>query len=480
MLPEMSKERFEGSGQVFAGTVPYAVLFVCSALLYWKTLGFGFITTWDDDIYVLNNVLIRGLTAEHLCGIMTTPLAGNYAPVQILSYSLDHLLWGLDPGGYHFSNFILHSINGCLVYACLKAISKNAVASFAAAALFLVHPVNVENVAWIAERKTLLAGLFFFLSLLSYLEFREKDRAREYILSLLLFAAGILSKTSVVVLPAVLLTQELFLAQGRSGSRRFYLLIPFFVLAAAGAAAVILIHLREGFIEQGALSAGVLFGTVYPTMMTVFWKYAGLLVWPVDLSGFYDTAVYQSFFRTPVVVSVIAWILLSVYIFRWTGRQVRFWYLWFWICLIPVSNLLIPLPVYFADRYMYLSGIGLFMICGLAITGTFERIKGLPGLRALAGPAVYTAVFLPAAFYAVLTYNRLEVWRNDTVFWEDTARRSPRMYVPHMNLGAAYEKNGRFEEAEREYLTALGIYEDPKVLLNLRIVRIKMGKEQFR
>ncbi|HLC17982.1 MAG TPA: hypothetical protein VJM57_03095, partial [Thermodesulfobacteriota bacterium] len=137
-------------GRSWSPVVFYAAIFVLAVLLYWKSTGFEFLGSWDDDEYVLNNVYIFSFTLSNLKAIFTKTVLGNYAPLHILSYSLDRALWGLDPRGFHLTNVILHALNACLVFAVVVRLGSKRWVAFAAALLFAVHPLNVENVAWVA------------------------------------------------------------------------------------------------------------------------------------------------------------------------------------------------------------------------------------------------------------------------------------------------------------------------------------------
>jgi len=257
-------------------------------------------------------------------------ILGNYAPVQMLSYAFDYGIWGLDPRGYHLTNMLLHGINGCLLFALLKRLTGQWWLSLLPALIFVVHPVNIENVAWVSERKTLLSAGFFFSAILGYLEFREKEKRGARLFSLLFFSLGLLSKATVVVLPVVLLSYEIFL---RRDGRKFMVLIPYVILSIAGTLAAFWSHMGAGSIEGGIVNAGNLFGVIYPTMLTVFWKYVAMYFVPVNLSGYYDTTLYRSFLDLPVLASLLSWAAVAGIVLLKGDGQVRFWFLWFWACV---------------------------------------------------------------------------------------------------------------------------------------------------
>lgn len=458
----------------------YGFLFAVTITLYFKSIWFEFNPSWDDAAYVIDNLLIRGLSAEHLRQIFTTPVLSNLAPLHILSYAADYAFWGPDPRGYHLSNIILHSLNVCAVYAVVRQITKQQTVAFWTAVLFAVHPLNVENVAWVTERKTLLATLFFFLTMIQYLGYRESGSRWKYVSAIVLFMAALLSKASVVVLPAILAVHESIF---RKGGRSFIPLLPFFLLAAFEAAIEVSAHVQGGSIGSDITSLDFVLQNVYPTMLPIFWKYIGLVAWPANLSGYYDATVYHSFLAVPVLTSLLAWLLVFFLVIRKGSDQVKFWFCWFWLCLLPVSNI-VPIPVYYADRYMYTPAMALFALVIMTLNNIAAGKKNYADNQAETeaertaahGSAIIVHMLLAviAGLFAVAAYDRMDVWKNEAVFWEDTARKSPGQYKARLNLGLVYEKHGRLAEAEREYLASVALYRNDEALAYLDRIRTKI------
>lgn len=462
-IPDNGPERANFQMKSFFDEKPAAscaILFAATFLLYFKTAGFEFLPSWDDAEYVLDNTRIRGLTLENLNLIFTTAYFSNYAPLHLLSYAVDFSIWGLSPKGFHITNIVLHSANAALVYILARRLTKDGFASFAAAALLAFHPLNVENGAWVSERKTLLTALFSFASILAYISYREKGGAANYFLSLVFFALALLSKPLTVVLPLSLAAYDLFM---RKEAAPIKWLAPFFALAAVFAIVAFRAHADASSIETDTLSPDVLFNVVYPTMLPVFWEYVRLIFWPTGLSGFYGVTLRSSFLEPAVLAALISWAAVFTAVLWKGGGQARFWFLWFWVWILPVSNI-IPLPVYYADRYMYMPAIGFFVLFGLLLSEAGARV----GPKAAGAVAAAAVIALGASAFV-----RMDVWKNEVTFWEDTVRKSPGQDKGHLNLGYAYEMRGRFEEAEREYLAAIAIYQSPEALSNLEMVRIK-------
>lgn len=436
------------------------ILFIASFIVYLKTTGFDFLPSWDDGEYVLDNPRVHGLTLENLRLVFTSAYFSNYAPLHLLSYQVDFSLWGLSPKGYHLTNVFLHALNSALVFALTRRLTQNGFASFVAGALFAFHPINVENAAWVSERKTLLTAAFSFGSILAYISFRERGRYGLYLWSLVLFVLALLSKPLAVVLPLSIAAYDIFL---KREWKTIKWSLPFFALAALLALLAFKAHSDASAIEKSTLSPDVLFNVVYPTMLPIYWEYVRLLIWPSGQSGFYDALLRYSFLEPAVLASIVAWLVVFAGVL-WKGAGVvRFWFLWFWIWLLPVSNI-IPLPVYYADRYMYMPAIGIFVIFGLAMSYAGQRFS----FKA----AAIICAFVVIAF-GLAAFTRMDVWKDEVAFWEDTARSSPGQDKAHLNLGYAYEMRGRFDEAEKAYEAALRIYPSQEAASNLEMVRIK-------
>ncbi len=455
------------AGRIWQNALPYLVIFCAAFALYAKTLSFEFIPSWDDSEYVINNLYIRAFTADNLTAIFAGSFFLNYTPLQLLSYMADYQAWGLDPAGYHLTNVILHAINACLAYALIGRVVPSRKVAFVSAMLFAVHPVNVENTAWISERKSLISALFSMLAVMSYIGYAKGRGKGAYAAAAFFFILAIISKPVAVVLPAVLAAYEMTLGEGIR--KKILALVPLFAISVALAVVTFTAQSGGGSVGHETLSAEMLFGTVYPSMLPVFWKYAALILWPFNQSGFYDITIYNSFLSPLVLISAVTIAASGVIVLRYCNGQGRFWFLWFWLWVLPVANI-IPLPVFYADRYMYMPAISFFVLIGwLAEQASFHGASTPSGRRYLHS-AVATVLIV---FYGLIAFFRVDVWKNELVFWSDAAAKSPNMYVPHLNLGFALEERGMYAEAVMEYETAVRIYPASEAIDNLNMARLK-------
>lgn len=336
------------SERAYPNLLPLLVLFAATVAVYGRILCHDFVLSWDDYYYVASNEAIKAISWQNIRTVFSSYFVGNYAPVQMLSYMLDHSLWGLKAGGFLFTNILLHYLNGLLVYRLFYRFHASITMAVCGAAIFLLHPIQVETVAWVSQRKTLLAMAFFLLAWELYCRYRQKITAAktEYTLALLAFAVAGLCKSVVVILPLVLLLDDLCSAFS-SNRRRLLDKLPFFVIAAAIAWLAILSQQPDTITWGGAAGGGMSAyhgGSHYATfltMVTVLLRYIWLIVWPLKLSALYDHTVYTVINSQVVGAALIlaTLVIFSMVLFR-QNRRAGFWPLFFLTALLPVSQII--------------------------------------------------------------------------------------------------------------------------------------------
>jgi tetratricopeptide (TPR) repeat protein len=424
------------------------LLLAVTAAVYARALGHGFLLTWDDDKYVAANEAIRGFTAAHLATAFTTTFVGNYAPVQILSYMLDYSVWGMRPAGFIATNLLLHLANGALCHRLFLRLGLGRLAAFLAAGVFLLHPVQVETVAWVSQRKNLLAMLFLLLAWHAYLRYREGGARLGYAASLASFFLAILAKPVAVVLPLILLLQERSLADDRGGRRRLDKL-PYLLLAVAvGLFAV----KAQDPLHGGGLSGyhgGSPLATLF-TMLPVFCRYLGLILWPAGLSAVYAPTIHTSL-DGGVVAAALCLAALAVgwrYLDR-RDRRLSFWAGVAVIGILPVSQI-VPLVTLMNDRYLYVPLLGVAALAGSAAA---RLARGAGGGRVPAA-AVAALLLTPLAATSV---GRVAAWHDDLTLWRDAVAKSPKSDEGWSGLGATLVRNGDIEGGIAAYERALAV-----------------------
>jgi tetratricopeptide (TPR) repeat protein len=432
------------------------ILAAVSLILYGRALGHQFLINWDDRQYVLDNVYIRGITLGNIKNAFTSFYIGNYAPLHLISYMFDYQVWGLKSSGFILTNILLHTLNGLLFYHLLSRLAGERVWTFPAVLIFLLHPVQVESVVWISQRKNLLAMLFFLAALIFYQIFRansEKYPVRYYFLSLGAFLLAILAKSVVVILPLVLLLLDLNYLVKREWRRLIIDMIPFLIISVVFS--LVAVQSQELQFQGGRTSwhGGSPYAT-FLTMLTVMVSYLRLLIWPSQLSAFYDVPISTSFDMHTVIPSLVCLLLLAagVLIYK-RKRELFFWYALFFIGLIPVSQV-VPIVTLINDRYLYFPMLGAAPFLALIAFGDAEWSSFQFNKRTVAGLLVLTAFIGVWTFFS---FQRVGVWENSATLWGDAAEKSPRIALVHDSYGEGLLEQGKLDDAIVQFKIALNL-----------------------
>jgi protein O-mannosyl-transferase len=401
------------------------VLGLGTIALYFPAVHFGFVNI-DDQVYVAANPHVNhGVTASGLEWAFQAGYAANWHPVTWISHMVDCQIFGNKVGGQHATNLLLHALNSVLLFLVLLRMTGAQWRSAAVAAFFAWHPLHVESVAWIAERKDVLSGFFWMLALWAYVRYAESSKAQLpnskffYALALLLFALGLMAKPMLVTLPFVLLlidwwplgrlSPEAPVEEGAeappapSVSSLLIEKIPFFVLSAASCVLTVIAERRA---ELSSMVAHLSFKNRLITAGVSYFRYLEETVWPSDLGAMYPYMLH----RPKWALAGIALVLVGISVLAFRFRKTRpYWlvgWLWFVGMLFPTLDLIFSASQPMADRYMYLPSIGLFiLICwdaaDLAPQWPFGRIA----LGSLCGLAL--------AGCCIATYLQLQYWRNE-------------------------------------------------------------------
>src|ERR1022692_2003968 len=418
---------------------------------------------YDDSIYVTENPHVQsGLDWDTVKWAFTTYDAGNWHPLTWLSHTLDCQLFELNPAGHHDINLLLHVLNVLLLFWVLQQATGFAGRSFMVAALFALHPINVQTVAWVAERKNLLSMLFFLLALGAYRWYVRGPRVGRYAVVALLFALGLMAKPQVITLPCVLLLWDYWplgrmfastpepLSGGVSPitpSKSFYLLVeerfPLFAIAGVNA-----------FITMQAQGRGGA-RNYFPRLIRLenaivsYAQYVKKMLWPSRLALFYP---HPDSFKTWAVLAAIV-LLLAITALVFLQRRRRYLvvgWLWFVGTLVPMIGLIQVGVQAMADRYAYLPFIGLFIMICWGVADWSER-RHLP--RALlASVSVVVLIVLTA-----LTYRQVGYWNDGLTLWSHTLQVTTNNVVAEDDLAQALMEAGQPEEGVKHFQAALAI-----------------------
>jgi len=435
-----------------------AVLCLLLALLtlafYTPIVHNGF-TNLDDEIYLLHNDHVRaGLTWNTVKWAFTTFDAGNWHPLTWLSHALDCQLFKLNPAGHHYGNVLLHAGNAILLFLLLESATGLTWPSFMVAALFALHPVNVESVAWTSERKNVLSMLFFLLALHAYGWYVRRESVRRYAVVAAMFALGLMAKPEIITLPFVLLLWDYWPlrrmfgglsaedSQGALVPRSFSFLIlekvPLLVLSAGSAVVTVLAQRASDAVRGGFNRAR--FGNA----AVAYVRYLGKAFWPSRLAVMYPYRGH-SLPTWNILVATLVLLLLTAIVLRFRNRR----YLvvgWFWFLgtLVPVTGIVEVGMQAMADRYAYLPYIGLFVavVWGIA---EWARERSTPAV-CLVMPAVLVLVTL-----GMLTRCQVSYWYDGETLWRHTLSVTERNTVAHDGLAYALAEKGLVDEAIAEF-----------------------------
>jgi protein O-mannosyl-transferase len=413
------------------------IVLIVTFLAYIPALSAGLVN-WDDPDYVNLQFFTRGLS--DLKYLLTTPIQGNYHPLTMLSLGLNFLISGMNPWSYHVLNVILHLVNCVLVFHFAFLLSnKNTVVAFITAVLFGIHPMHVESVAWITERKDVLYGLFFIAGLISYTKYIEAGSRKQYVLTLLFLILSLLSKPAAVVFPLALFCIDV-LRKRRFSVKLFVEKIPFFVFPILLGILTYIAQKQKGAIDVFA------FDTLTRMLMGFYgiMMYVVKMVIPVNLSPFYPYAPINQRLPTEYYLSPLVFIgLLTICVYAWKkNRIIPFGILFYLVNLLLVLQFLPVGSAVIADRYTYLPYIGLFFILGWLVS-RFAKQQSYKAYY-ISAPIIILLTFL--------TYKQCGIWHDSAALWDHAIEITP--------SSRAYDNRARLFNDEKNSTKALEYYSE--------------------
>jgi len=415
-------------------------------LIFWPLSKFDFIQ-YDDPIYVTENKnVLRGVTTKNLVWAATTFQASNWHPVTWLSHMIDVELFGVQPGAHHLINLLLHLLNTLLLFDLLHRMTGTLWRSAFVAALFGLHPMHIESVAWIAERKDLLCALFWLLATGAYLQYTQRAKFRRYVGVVIFFALALMSKPTAVTFPFTLLLLDYWPLNRFDRSAIRVLVgekIPLFVMSALSS--VVTIAAQHGGGAVASLEVIPLSDRLTNSLMS-YGTYLLKTVRPVDLAIFYPFTGQVSVLSLLLVVGL----LLAVTILVIYGASSRpflpvgwFWYLG---TLIPVIGIVQVGGQAMAARYMYIPSIGIFIMVSWVMASV---------AKGRSGAVVMTSIGIVLLIgSSIMTYRQLQFWKSSEALFSRAIAVTGDNWRVHVNLGSVLESKGRYQEAFDEYQKA--------------------------
>jgi tetratricopeptide (TPR) repeat protein len=406
--------------------------------------------SYDDPEYVVENPSLHaGLSGDTLARAFTQPLSYNWIPLTSLSLQLDHALFGFEPAGYHLVNLALHLASSLLLFAILLRTTGDPWPSAFVAAVFALHPLHVESVAWVSERKDVLSGLFWMLSMGAWVAWCERPSTTRYTALLAALGLGLLAKPSLVTLPAALLLLD-FWPLGRlhrdSFGRCVLEKLPLATLA--GCFAALTLHVQRATGAVASLSAFP-FGPRLANALDSYLQYLAASLWPARLAVFYPHPLGSLPASRVALATVLLAALTAAALASARARPyVLVGWLWFLGNLVPVIGLVQVGMHARADRYMYLPLIGLALACAFAGRDLARRGRG-------AGLAVSAAGLCAVAGMALASHRQVATWRDSVSLYEHALAVVPGNFLAHYGLAGVLAGVGREAEVEPHLRAAI-------------------------
>ncbi len=467
---EPKSQDFFGSPEKLSRVL--CLFLIAATLVIYNRVNQNSFVNFDDDRYITENAHVRaGLTWGTIRWAFSSLEQANWHPLTWLSHALDCQLFRLNPAGHHYVNLLLHAINAMLLFLILQRATGFAWRSFAVAALFALHPTNVESVAWASERKNVLSMLFFLLALGVYDWYVRKPEVRRYLVVAALFALGLMAKPQVITFPLVLLLWD-YWPLGRVGSthefsnkvaqRGFSSLVieklPLFALSAASAIITMKAQSAGGAVRS---EIEYPFAVRFGNALLAYARYLGKAVWPSHLAAMYPHPG-ESLQAWQAVAAALLLGFISAGV--WAARRRRYLlvgWLWFLGTLVPMIGLVQVGGQSMADRYAYLPLIGLFVMIAWGVADWAQH-KHLP-TRWLGIPTV-----LVLLIFSLLTHRQLAYWHDSITLWSHALEVTSRNFVAEDSLGGALVNEGEYEQAIPHFRSAVEIYpRDPLGHLNI-------------
>jgi hypothetical protein len=440
-----------GRGQdMIAALVVAAVV----AAVFVPALGNGFVN-WDDEVNITSNPHFRGFDASRIWWMLTTPVLGQYIPVTWLSLAVDHALWGLEPRGYHATNVFLHAVNAALVFILARRLlgALPLSASVVAALAFGLHPLRVESVAWVTERRDVLSVCLALLAVLAWLAASAREggvRRRWLAASLAAYAASLLSKQLTMTLPLVLVILDVYPLRRRAWLEK----VPYAGLGALGALVALLA------IRTASVTAWEQYGLPARLAMTVFSLafYLSRTLVPLGLSPLYELPATVDPLAAPFLLSVVVVVALTAAAVGLRRRAPWFTAAWaaYVVMLGPVSGLVHAGLQLAHDRYSYLACLPWALLAGAGFGALQDAWRARRLTPPVAAAATAAAVAVMAA-WGYLTVAQVPVWRDSLALWGTAVALDPACAACRSNLGRALSEAGRLDEAADELRQAIAL-----------------------
>ena len=424
----------------------FGIVLSATAFAMWPSLQNGFVN-WDDPGYVTSNLLIRDLSFQGIGEIFRTPsVVGLYHPLTLISLAIDYAISGLDPTQYHRVNFLLHLINSCLVYIFCRRIGLQSMGCLLIAILFGVHPMHVESVAWVSGRKDLLYTMFLLSGLIAWRRYSVSAALRSkytwYLVTLVFMLLSVLSKVSAVVFPFLILAMD-YLSKRKLNMHVYVEKVPFLIVSIAFG--ILAIHAQD---ISGALDVAPESTAINRILVAghSLLTYVIRAVVPYQLSPFHPyTHSMLGALPWYIYASWIPLFIAVYYLLRSSNRTVHFSGIFFLLAIVAGLQVYSVGMAVVADRYSYLSYIGLFIVFVSLIPVHYTKVR----------IAATVLGCIAVVCYATISFRYARVWENGGTLWSRVVAVYPEDFYGYYNRGDYYLSTDNFELAESDFKQAV-------------------------
>lgn len=451
---------------IIAALIFFSLLII---FLYWRVYGYDFVSLDDSFIYA-NPHLKNGLSIKNIFWAFSNYTTTLWIPATWISFFLDYKIYGMNPGGYHVTNVILHICNTLILFVILHQITQKRWQSFFVAALFSCHPIHVESIAWITERKDVLSTFFLMLFLFTYIQYTKKENFVRYLAALFFFILGLMSKPMLVTVPIVLILLD-YWPLGRFGKanrlRLFLEKLPFLSFSLIVSAITIFFQTKTG--------ALVSFDSIsiinrIENAVSSYIAYLVKLFLPINLAVVYPYEQYFSFWE--VFIKFVIFVIITTLFFRLHKKHpyLIVGWLWYVISLVPVIGIFQSGAQSHADRFVYIPFIGIYIILSWGTPHFLQILKT---------PRVISTIvfFLILPVLSTISWFQIAYWKNSNTLYAHTLSVTENNWLIQTNYGKILEEQGKEKEANVHFEKAMNI--DPKSSvhhLNLANNLYRLGK----
>jgi Tfp pilus assembly protein PilF len=419
-------------------------LLIITFLVFRGAADFSFVN-WDDDVNVTENPYVKDLSPQSIRQIFTTHVIGNYNPLTTLSFAVEYHFFGEQPKAYHITNILLHLFCTSFVFWLMLLLGMNTRGACIVALLFGIHPLRIESVAWITERKDVLFGFFYLLALIAYVLFLKKKKKRYFLLSLLFFVPSLLSKIQAVALPLTLLVVDYFMDRPLK-VRLLYEKIPFFILS------LIIGLVGMHFLKvMGSLSVNEVFTLVQRLFIGTYSLSVYLIksIVPYQMSALYPypKTIPVIYYLSPLFLAAVVYLVIRSA--RHTKDMV-FGTLFFLVNVIFLLQVVGAGQGFIADRFTYIPYIGLFFVYARGFEYVVTKRKKIKALAYVVGIAYMIAMFTVSIIH-------IGVWKNSETLFTDVLKKHPNIPVAYNNRGRYYRTLNLRDKALADYNKAISL-----------------------